>query len=231
MEHYGIIGWIVIGGIAGAVAKLLMPGRDPGGCIITVLLGVAGALLAGWIGRELGWYTTGQGAGFLALIVAALLGATALAAPAAAQQSTITQTIAGTRLDINATGEVARVPDIAIINAGVTTRASTARSALQQAANRMARVRAALTKAGVADRDIQTSNINLNADYAYENNRAPRLTGYNASNQVTVRFRDIANSGEILDALVAEGANSINGPTLTIDKLEAALDEARARAI
>ena len=95
----------------------------------------------------------------------------------------------------------------------------------------MARVRAALTRAGVADRDIQTSNINLNPDYAYENNRPPRLTGYNASNQVTVRFRDIANAGEILDALVAEGANSINGPTLTIDKPEAALDEARARAI
>ena len=44
MEHYGIIGWIVIGGIAGAIAKLLMPGRDPGGCIITILLGIAGAL-------------------------------------------------------------------------------------------------------------------------------------------------------------------------------------------
>ncbi|MEO7654962.1 MAG: SIMPL domain-containing protein [Sphingomicrobium sp.] len=166
-----------------------------------------------------------------ALIAAALLGATALAAPAAAQQSTITQSIAGTRLDISATGEVTRVPDVAIITAGVVTRATTARSALQQAANRMARVRAALTKAGVADRDIQTTNINLNPDYAYENNRPPRLTGYNANNQLTVRFRDIANAGEILDALVAEGANSINGPTLTIDKPEAALDEARARAI
>ena len=51
MAHYGIIAWIVIGGLAGAVAKLLMPGRDPGGCIITVLLGVCGALLAGWLGH------------------------------------------------------------------------------------------------------------------------------------------------------------------------------------
>ncbi len=166
-----------------------------------------------------------------AFIAAALLGATALSAPAAAQQASITQTIAGTRLDINATGEVTRVPDVAVISAGVVTRATTARSALQQAANRMARVRAALTRAGVADRDIQTSNISLNPDYAYENNKPPRLTGYNASNQLNVRFRDIANAGEILDALVAEGANSINGPTLTIDKPEAALDEARARAI
>jgi uncharacterized protein YggE len=164
-------------------------------------------------------------------IAACLAAATALSTPAHAQQASINQTIAGTRLDVTATGEVTRVPDLAIINAGVVTRASTARSALQQAANKMARVRAALARAGVADRDIQTSNISLNPDYAYENNRPPRLTGYNASNQVTVRFRDIANAGEILDALVAEGANSINGPTLTIDRPEAALDEARTRAI
>jgi uncharacterized protein YggE len=165
------------------------------------------------------------------IIAACLAAATAWSAPAAAQQATITQTIAGTRLDVSASGEVNRVPDLAIISAGVVTRATTARSALQQAANKMARVRAALAKAGVADRDIQTSNINLNPDYAYENNRPPRLTGYNASNQVTVKFRDIANAGEILDALVAEGANSINGPTLTLDKPQAALDEARSRAI
>lgn len=166
-----------------------------------------------------------------ALIAALCLGAAATAAPASAQQASITQTIAGTRLDVTAVGEVSRVPDIAIINAGVVTRAASARQAMQQAANKMARVRAALTRAGVADRDIQTSNISLNPDYVYENNKAPRLTGYNASNQVTVRFRDVATSGEILDALVAEGANSINGPTLTIDKPETALDEARAKAV
>lgn len=166
------------------------------------------------------------------LIAAALLAAaTIVPGPALAQQASITQAIAGTRLDITATGEVTRVPDVAIISAGVVTRATTARGALQQAANRMARVRAALTKAGVADRDVQTSNISLNPDYVYENNKPPRLTGYNASNQLSVRFRDIANAGEILDALVAEGANQINGPTLVIDKPEAALDEARAKAV
>jgi uncharacterized protein YggE len=165
------------------------------------------------------------------LTAAAALGLSALAAPAAAQQASITQSIAGTRLDINAVGEVTRVPDVAIITAGVQTRSTTAKGALQDAANRMARVRAALSRAGVADRDIQTTNINLNPDYVYEQNKAPRLSGYNASNQLTVRFRDIAKAGDILDALVAEGANSINGPTLTIDKPEAALDEARSRAI
>lgn len=73
LEEYGILAWIVIGGIAGAIAKLLMPGRDPGGCIITVLLGVVGALVAGWLGRQLGWYQAGEGAGFLAAIVGAFL--------------------------------------------------------------------------------------------------------------------------------------------------------------
>ena len=73
MEHYGIIGWIIIGGIAGAIAKMLMPGKDPGGCIITILLGVAGALLAGWLGKMIGWYDTNEGAGFIAAIVGAFI--------------------------------------------------------------------------------------------------------------------------------------------------------------
>jgi uncharacterized membrane protein YeaQ/YmgE (transglycosylase-associated protein family) len=73
LEHYGIIGWIIIGGIAGLIAKLLMPGRDPGGCIITILLGIAGALIAGWIGHAVGWYKTGEGAGFVAAIVGAII--------------------------------------------------------------------------------------------------------------------------------------------------------------
>ena len=73
MESYGIIGWIIIGGLAGALAKLLMPGKDPGGCIITVLLGVAGALLAGWLGKMIGWYDTNEGAGFIAAVVGAFI--------------------------------------------------------------------------------------------------------------------------------------------------------------
>jgi uncharacterized protein YggE len=166
-----------------------------------------------------------------ALVAALLLGAAAMPSAAAAQQSTINQTIVGTRLDINATGEVTRVPDLAIISAGVVTRASTASGAIQQAATRMARVREALRQAGIADRDIQTSNISLNPQYTYVNNQPPKLNGYSASNQLTVRFRDIANTGKILDALVAEGANQINGPNLTIDKPEAALDEARVKAV
>jgi uncharacterized membrane protein YeaQ/YmgE (transglycosylase-associated protein family) len=73
MQDYGILAWIVIGGIAGAIAKMLMPGRDPGGCIVTVLLGVAGALVAGWLGQAVGWYKAGEGAGFVAAIVGAFI--------------------------------------------------------------------------------------------------------------------------------------------------------------
>ena len=74
LEDYGIIGWIVIGLLAGGLAKLLMPGRDPGGCIITILLGIAGALLAGFLGRALGWYGPGDaGAGFVAAVIGAFV--------------------------------------------------------------------------------------------------------------------------------------------------------------
>src|SRR4029453_795315 len=121
--------------------------------------------------------------------------------------------------------------DIAIISTGVVTRAATATAAIQQNAARMERVRAALRRAGIEDKDIQTSSINLNPEYNYQQNKTPTLTGYQASNQVSVRFRDIRKTGEILDVLVAEGANQINGPSLTIDKPEAALDEARGKGI
>ncbi|MEO7563860.1 MAG: SIMPL domain-containing protein [Sphingomicrobium sp.] len=165
------------------------------------------------------------------LFAALMIGAAALPATAQAQQANITQALTGTRLDINATGSVNRVPDLAVISAGVTTRSATAKGAIGDAAARMARVRAELKRAGVADRDIQTSNISLNPDYVYADNQPPRLKGYNASNQLTVRFRDIGDAGAILDALVAVGANQINGPNLTVDKPEAALDEARAKAV
>jgi uncharacterized membrane protein YeaQ/YmgE (transglycosylase-associated protein family) len=74
MANYGWLGWIIIGGLAGLIAKAIMPGRDPGGFIVTILLGNAGAVLAGFIGRMLGWYGPDDaGAGFIAAIVGALL--------------------------------------------------------------------------------------------------------------------------------------------------------------
>jgi uncharacterized protein YggE len=165
---------------------------------------------------------------FNRMVAAALL--LLAAVPAAAQPSEV-RPISGTRLDVVATGEVTRVPDLVAINAGVVTQATTAVEAIRQNAARMEAVRAALRAAGIAERDIQTSNLNLNPNYRYAENQPPQLVGYQAVNQVSVRFRDIAKTGAILDALVAQGANQINGPTLTIERPEAALDEARTQAL
>jgi uncharacterized membrane protein YeaQ/YmgE (transglycosylase-associated protein family) len=73
VEMFGVIGWIVFGLIVGIIAKLLTPGRDPGGFVITALIGIAGALFAGWLGRALGWYQPEQGAGLIASIVGAVI--------------------------------------------------------------------------------------------------------------------------------------------------------------
>ncbi len=169
---------------------------------------------------------------FSTLKLAALLAFAALPLVQASAQTAPSATIGGTRLDVVATGEVSRVPDVARITAGVVTTAATATAALEQNARQMASVRQALKRAGIADRDIQTSSISLYPDYRQEPNGGnPTITGYRASNDVAVRFRDIASAGSILDALVAQGANQINGPMLTIDKPEQALDEARVAAL
>jgi uncharacterized membrane protein YeaQ/YmgE (transglycosylase-associated protein family) len=68
-----IIGWIVFGLIVGIVAKLLMPGRDPGGFVLTIVLGIGGALLGGYLGRLLGWYGPGEGAGFVMAVIGSIL--------------------------------------------------------------------------------------------------------------------------------------------------------------
>jgi uncharacterized membrane protein YeaQ/YmgE (transglycosylase-associated protein family) len=69
----GILGWILFGLIVGAIAKLLMPGRDPGGIIVTMLLGIAGAVLGGWVGQALGMYREGEGAGFFMALIGAVV--------------------------------------------------------------------------------------------------------------------------------------------------------------
>lgn len=73
LADYGWLWWIVIGLIAGLIAKAITPGRDPSGCIVTIILGIGGAVLAGFLGQKLGWYGQGEGAGFLAAIVGAVI--------------------------------------------------------------------------------------------------------------------------------------------------------------
>lgn len=162
-----------------------------------------------------------------AALLAPLLAATA--APAIAQTLPILPD--ATLLEVSAEGRTLRTPDIATIRAGVTTQADTAAAAASDNAQRMARVVAALKRAGIADRDVSTANVALSPRYRYADNVPPVITGYQASNSVSVRFRDIAKSGRALDVLVKEGANEINGPSFSLDKPDAALDEARTDAI
>ena len=171
----------------------------------------------------------------IAMLAAASLAATAAGATAANAQTPVTVEpmipAAGTVLDVSAEGRTTRVPDVATIRAGVVSQAATAAAALSDNAQRMNRVLAALKKAGVAPRDIATASVGLSPQYRYAENQPPVITGYQATNSVSVRFRDVAKSGVILDALVGEGANQIDGPNLSIDQPDAALDEARADAV
>ncbi len=101
---------------------------------------------------------------------------------------------------------------MATIRAGVVSQGATAAAALSDNAQRMARVLAAVKRAGIADRDIQTATVQLQPQYRYGDNVPPAITGYQATNTISVRFRDVAKSGSVLDALVAQGANQIDGP-------------------
>lgn len=156
----------------------------------------------------------------IAAIVAATLGATSALAQAA--PATLT---------LSAEAEVQAAPDIADIGAGVVTQAADAQAALAANSAQMTRVVAALKKAGIADRDIQTSGLNLQPQYRYEQNQPPALIGFQASNRVQVTLRDLKGSGKVIDTLVQEGANQIDGPTFRIDKPEPLLDKARAEAV
>jgi uncharacterized membrane protein YeaQ/YmgE (transglycosylase-associated protein family) len=70
---FGVLGWMLFGLVVGALAKLVMPGRDPGGIIVTMLIGIVGALLGGWIGQTAGWYGPQEGAGFLMSLFGAII--------------------------------------------------------------------------------------------------------------------------------------------------------------
>ena len=167
------------------------------------------------------------------LVTAIMIAAMPIAAASAQTQTTVEPLVpaSGTVLDVSATGQTTRVPDLATIRAGVVTQNVSASAALSENADRMARVLAALKRAGVQPRDIATANVSLSPQYRYGENVPPVITGYQASNTVSVRFRDVAKSGAILDALVKEGSNQIDGPNLSLNNPDAALDEARTDAI
>jgi uncharacterized protein YggE len=137
----------------------------------------------------------------------------------------------GTLLSVSAHAEASRVPDIASLSTGVVTQAADANAALKANSAQMSKVVAAIRAAGVAERDVQTSGISIQPQYRYAENQPPVITGYQASNTVNIKVRDIGKLGEVLDALVASGANQVNGPNFEIDQPEAVYDEARQAAL
>ncbi len=136
-----------------------------------------------------------------------------------------------TTLNLSAYGEVKAEPDMASISLGVQTEASTAAKAMADNARRMSQVVAALKSAGIDAKDIQTSGLNLNAQYDYQPNLPPKLRGYQASNQVSITVYDLGKLGPTLDAVVAVGANQINGVSFGLKDPQAAEDAARVKAV
>ncbi|KPF72458.1 hypothetical protein IP88_09870 [alpha proteobacterium AAP81b] len=154
-----------------------------------------------------------------------------MALTAGAATAAETAPVSGTLLTVVAEGRVARAPDLVEISGGVVSDAPTAAAAMAANAKAMTAVVAAVRKAGIAGADVQTQGLSLQPQYRYEQNRPPELIGYQASNSVAVKVRRIADTGRLLDTLVAVGANRIDGPNFRIEDADGALDTARAEAV
>lgn len=145
--------------------------------------------------------------------------------------------LAGT-ITVDGQGEATAAPDTAMINSGVTTQAATARDALDANSKAMQELIAALKDAGIEEKDIQTSNFSVNPNYVYSDardengySRPPKIDGYQVSNTVTVRVRDLDSLGAILDKSVTVGANTINGISFSVADPKDLLDQARTAAV
>ena len=153
-----------------------------------------------------------------------------VAAPVAAQVAP-TLNPGETLLEVASTGEAFAVPDRAVINAGVTTLAPTAAEAATANAQKMQQLVAALRSAGVAAADTRTSMVNLSPNQTWTREDGPRITGYTATNNLTIMLRDPAKAAAIIAAAFGGGANNVNGPNFSLSNSSAALTAARADAV
>ena len=155
-------------------------------------------------------------------------------APAAALAQAQTASDAAfraTTLTLSSQGSTRTAPDQAQVSLGVVSEGATAAAALAANTQQMTRVVAALRRAGIEERRIQTSSLNLSPQYTYAENQPPRLRGYQASNQVTVTVDDLSRLGPVVDATVASGANQVNGIGFGLRNTDAAADAARRQAV
>lgn len=136
------------------------------------------------------------------------------------------------QITVTGTGTVQVVPDLATVSLGVTTEGPSASDAMAANSKALAAVMARLKAAGIAERDMQTSNLSLNPNWVnYDNGTAPQIQGYVASNMLTVQVRDLAAIGGVLDAVVADGANTLNGLSFGLADPRPKEDEARKAAV
>lgn len=156
-----------------------------------------------------------------------------LSACGAAPQASAESAAPATRtLTVTGIGEATAAPDMAVINIGVSTDGATAAAALRENSAQMNATIETLKSLGVADRDIQTSGLSVNPRYNYQNNRStPELIGFNASNTVTIRLRDLAEAGIILDEAVQVGANTLSGVSFTFSEPAPLHEQARRDAV
>lgn len=162
----------------------------------------------------------------------AMIAASALALPAYAAAANVEIDASGPVIELDIFESVTVAPDMATIGAGVTSEAPTAVEALRMNAAEMEKVIARIKSLGVAEKDIQTTGINLNARYDYDREGQRQIfRGYQVSNRVSVKLRKIEDTGTVLDALVAAGATDLSGPNFSIEDDAAAKDAARKRAI
>lgn len=158
----------------------------------------------------------------------ALMLATALAMPAAAAMAEAESP----RISVTGNGSVESRPDMATISLGVTTQGGTAAEAMGRNSEELGRVLERLRASGVEDRDLQTSGLSLNPNWTNASDgTAPTISGYVASNQLTIRVRALDRLGEILDASVKDGANTLNGVSFGLADPKPVEDEARKRAV
>ncbi|MGQ3356964.1 MAG: SIMPL domain-containing protein [Phreatobacter sp.] len=148
-------------------------------------------------------------------------------APAAAQSTTSPR-----QISIQGEGQASAAPDEAVIGGGTQVQARTAKEAMDGNSAAMRQVQEALRQAGIAERDVSTSALTLRPLIEQgSGNGRPRVTGYAAGHRVTVRVRDLARLGDVLDRMVAAGANQIDGLDLTVSDWSAKVDEARIAAV
>jgi uncharacterized protein YggE len=134
-------------------------------------------------------------------------------------------------MTVTGEGTIAAVPDSAVIRLGVSSQGKTARAASDANAKEMTVVLAAIKESGVADRDIQTTSLSLQPQYDPNKAGAPRLIGFQATNQVTIKIRDIGQLPAVLDRAIAAGANEMSGIEFVVSEQAKLLDKARIEAI